>query len=116
MVPGTLRNVVVFSPHCDDAVFACGQLLETHPGALVVTMFAGRPPAVFAPLGLFHSDHRLVHEACIATAGGHRHGAWFLYEDALYRRIPQLVEERLTALAKRRLSLHSVSFPCAVPP
>jgi LmbE family N-acetylglucosaminyl deacetylase len=36
-------DVLIVSPHCDDAVFACGDYLATHPGATVVTIFAGRP-------------------------------------------------------------------------
>jgi LmbE family N-acetylglucosaminyl deacetylase len=39
-----LPPLLVISPHLDDAVFSCGQLLEVHPGATVVTIFAGRPP------------------------------------------------------------------------
>jgi LmbE family N-acetylglucosaminyl deacetylase len=35
---------MVVSPHCDDAVFGCGDLLATRPGALVVTVFADGPP------------------------------------------------------------------------
>lgn len=35
--------LAVLSPHLDDAVFACGELLSTRPGALVITLFAGRP-------------------------------------------------------------------------
>jgi LmbE family N-acetylglucosaminyl deacetylase len=37
--------LVVLSPHCDDGVFGCGELLARHPGGIVVTVFAGRPPA-----------------------------------------------------------------------
>jgi LmbE family N-acetylglucosaminyl deacetylase len=37
-------DVLVVSPHCDDAVFACGDFLATHPGAIVLTVFAGPPP------------------------------------------------------------------------
>ena len=40
--PGRL---VVISPHLDDAVFACGALLAAHPGATVLSIFAGDPPA-----------------------------------------------------------------------
>jgi LmbE family N-acetylglucosaminyl deacetylase len=36
---------LVVSPHLDDAVLSCGQLLAAHPGAVVVTVFAGRPPS-----------------------------------------------------------------------
>jgi LmbE family N-acetylglucosaminyl deacetylase len=44
-MPQVPERLLVISPHCDDAVFACGQLLDAHPGSLVVTIFAGRPPA-----------------------------------------------------------------------
>jgi LmbE family N-acetylglucosaminyl deacetylase len=37
--------MVAVSPHCDDAVFGCGELIAAHPGAVVVTVFAGRPLA-----------------------------------------------------------------------
>jgi LmbE family N-acetylglucosaminyl deacetylase len=38
--------VVVISPHLDDAVFGCGQLLFMHPGSVVITALAG-PPACY---------------------------------------------------------------------
>jgi LmbE family N-acetylglucosaminyl deacetylase len=41
-LPGPL---VVVSPHCDDAVLGCGELLAGHPGAEVVTVFAASPPS-----------------------------------------------------------------------
>jgi LmbE family N-acetylglucosaminyl deacetylase len=34
---------VVVSPHCDDAVFGCGELVADRPGTTVITVFAGRP-------------------------------------------------------------------------
>ncbi|HWI14122.1 MAG TPA: PIG-L family deacetylase [Burkholderiales bacterium] len=34
---------LIVSPHCDDAVFACGELLAAHPGSVVATVFAGTP-------------------------------------------------------------------------
>jgi LmbE family N-acetylglucosaminyl deacetylase len=36
--------VLVISPHLDDAVFSCGQLVAAHPGASIVTVLAGEPP------------------------------------------------------------------------
>jgi LmbE family N-acetylglucosaminyl deacetylase len=42
-VTDELRRLVVVSPHFDDAVLGCGQLLSAHPGATVVTVFGGRP-------------------------------------------------------------------------
>jgi LmbE family N-acetylglucosaminyl deacetylase len=38
-----LRRLVIVSPHFDDAVLGCGQLLSAHPGATVVTVLGGRP-------------------------------------------------------------------------
>jgi LmbE family N-acetylglucosaminyl deacetylase len=165
-----LGKVLVVSPHLDDAVFGCGELLAAHPGGIVVTVFAGapmhygeltewdaaagfslgqdimaarreedrralamvgalplwldycdsqyqRPPptqmvaaalestlarhepdTVVVPLGLFHSDHKLVHEAALITLKRCQRRTWFAYEDTLYRRIPGLLQERLSAL------------------
>jgi hypothetical protein len=45
MLPAPLSNLLVLSPHCDDAVLACGEMLEAHPGSVVATVFAGCPPA-----------------------------------------------------------------------
>jgi LmbE family N-acetylglucosaminyl deacetylase len=60
-VPGELREwgtvtadelarIVVLSPHLDDAVLGCGQLLAAHPGATVLTVFAGAPDAYPEPM------------------------------------------------------------------
>jgi LmbE family N-acetylglucosaminyl deacetylase len=45
MEPARFTRILVVSPHCDDAVFSCGDLLADHPGAIVVTVFAGRSPS-----------------------------------------------------------------------
>lgn len=159
--------VAVISPHLDDAVFACGELLAAHAGSIVITVFAGRPPrelpltpwdaaggfragddvigrrrpedraalallgatprwldfldaqyaespdagaiaaalaealdgagldSVFAPLGLFHSDHALAHEAALRLRRRRPEYRWFAYEDAMYRRIDRFLPERL---------------------
>ena len=41
--PGELDRVVIVSPHLDDAVLGCGNFMAAHPGAVVVTVFAGNP-------------------------------------------------------------------------
>jgi LmbE family N-acetylglucosaminyl deacetylase len=51
------------------------------------------------PLGLFHSDHVLVHDACRQVLHAHPGLACVGYEDALYRRMPGLVQRRLAELA-----------------
>lgn len=178
----TQARLLVISPHCDDAVFSCGQLLAAHPGAVVVTVFAGRPPAALPlpewdraagfqegddvmgvrraedaaalrilqaqplwldfcdsqyqcspraeavtqalsdvmratpheaalfPLGLFHSDHQLTYAACAPLVRHYPSSRWFLYEDALYRRLPGLVEQQLRRCAAAGLQLHPASL------
>jgi LmbE family N-acetylglucosaminyl deacetylase len=164
-----VARLVAVSPHCDDAVFGCGALLARHPGAVVLTIFAGRPPvygltgwdeaagfgagddvvaarraedraalailgatpvwlefldsqygrspsvtevaaavetgvlganadAVAVPLGLFHVDHQLAHEAALVVACRHPELRWFAYEDAIYRRVSGLIDDRLDRL------------------
>lgn len=34
---------MIISPHLDDAVFSCGELLANEPGTIVATLFAGAP-------------------------------------------------------------------------
>jgi LmbE family N-acetylglucosaminyl deacetylase len=41
--------VLAVSPHLDDAVMSCGSVLAQHPGAVVATVFAGRPPTGAEP-------------------------------------------------------------------
>jgi len=45
-----LERVVIVSPHLDDAVLGCGRLMAGHPGATVVTVYAGAPPGYPEPM------------------------------------------------------------------
>jgi LmbE family N-acetylglucosaminyl deacetylase len=165
--------MVVISPHLDDAVLSCGQMLAARPGSVVITVFAGMPrngsqqtdwdrccgfanaaqavaerrkedrlalaalqakphwldfvdsqygesPAAAAevgaalaaalsgppteplllPLGLFHSDHVLVHEAALIALPCLPSRPLLLYEDLPYRSRRGLVQQRLAALAR----------------
>jgi LmbE family N-acetylglucosaminyl deacetylase len=177
-----LGKIVVVSPHLDDAVFGCGELLAACPGSIVITVFAGtparyseltewdaaagfgagedvmaarrdedrralasvgalpiwldycdsqyqRPPTaqtlaaalertlarhapetVIVPFGLFHSDHRRVHEAALIPLSRGQGRRWLAYEDTLYRRIPGLLQERLAVL----LSAGIIATPVAL--
>jgi hypothetical protein len=59
------------------------------------------PPAVYLPLGLFHSDHLLASDACLALASADPSRAWLVYADALYRVYDGLLPRRLAALGER---------------
>jgi LmbE family N-acetylglucosaminyl deacetylase len=39
-----IEKLLVVSPHLDDAVFSCGELIARNAGTLVVTVFSGAPP------------------------------------------------------------------------
>ncbi len=169
--PTELGKMLVISPHLDDGVFSCGELLGSHPGSVVLTVFAGVPAdfealtdwdaacgfasaqqaiamrraedrtaltllhaepcwlefydsqyrqaprmddiieqlrdalhehdvdTVVIPLGLFHNDHRLAHAAALPVFQEVRHKTWLAYEDAQYRRVPGLLQQRLIALS-----------------
>ncbi|TAK33878.1 MAG: PIG-L family deacetylase [Chloroflexota bacterium] len=171
------HRLVVISPHLDDGVFGCGQLLSACPESIVLTVFAGRPESyaeltswdaaagfqpgedvvsarreedrsaqaalgchpiwldfcdsqygrsptiraisnalatviseigaeiVFLPLGLFHSDHKLTHVAALRISRDHQNLLWFAYEDAIYRRIPNLTRKRLLSLQRQGIAV-----------
>jgi LmbE family N-acetylglucosaminyl deacetylase len=87
------------SPTCQDI----GMVLHT----LIQKI---QPSAIVAPCGLFHSDHRLASEACLAVRRCFSHHAWVLYEDAIYRRIPDLLAERIGLLRGRGLHLRRITL------
>jgi LmbE family N-acetylglucosaminyl deacetylase len=206
-------SLVVLSPHLDDAVFSCGNLIAASQGALVVTVLAGEPSAdlvapdwdraagftlgaqavrarrkedaravrllgaepvwldfldsqyvespqgargghpaegraavdiavrlarllslqqgaiLVAPMGLFHSDHIVVNAACMllreaasanlsALAAGYAElppipapPKWLFYEDAIYRRLPGMVQSRLIGWWQEGLVAAPVHLP-----
>jgi LmbE family N-acetylglucosaminyl deacetylase len=178
-----MDRLLVVSPHLDDAVFGCGELIASRPGATVATLFAGapasyaeptswdrdagfsagddvvaarreedraaleilgatplwmdfvddqyeyhagigalvcalsraiealRPDVVLFPAGLFHADHRRTHEAALLALGRFSSKEWQLYEDALYRRIDGLLDERLRLLDAIGLAPRPIALP-----
>jgi len=164
------EQLLIVSPHLDDAVFSCGTLMAMRPGVTVLTVFAGIPSApgivtewdrisgfgdaveamqsrreedrqalgvlaahplwldfldgqyrpldaerevsaalkdiidklepqqIFIPAGLFHTDHEAVHRALMAVYRNWPENSWWLYEEPLYRRVPGLLQRRLSAL------------------
>jgi LmbE family N-acetylglucosaminyl deacetylase len=79
-------------------------------GALVDVLATG---PVLVPIGLFHEDHAMAHEASVrALARGCRPpGRVALYEDSPYRSIDggRLLDDRLRELCRRR-RLHHVAI------
>lgn len=180
-------RLVAISPHLDDAVLGCSALLAACPGAIVVTVFAGRPPdgtpltpwdeaagfhagddvvgarraedrsalrtfgararwldfldaqygdasavdsivaalesaigtpgpaIVGIPLGLFHSDHALVHAAALALVPEHPEWRWLAYEEPMYRRVPAALDDRRAALRETGIVAEALD-PVPAPP
>lgn len=88
-----------------DSQYGVTPTVEAVAGALSPLLERqGEDDAFVFPLGLFHSDHRLVHEACMAAWRRHPRPA-LLYEDALYRAMPGLLQQRLAELLRLGLQL-----------
>lgn len=68
-----------------------------------------RPSAIHCPLGLFHDDHRRASAATLALLEHLPSLAWHVYEDAIYRRIPRALDERLQEFAQAGFTLAPVS-------
>jgi LmbE family N-acetylglucosaminyl deacetylase len=73
------------------------------PHALAAALHEALQPlaadTVLLPLGLFHADHRRAHDAAIDVVNA-LPVTWFAYEDALYRGLPGLLQQRLMELAQ----------------
>jgi LmbE family N-acetylglucosaminyl deacetylase len=113
--------LLAISPHCDDAVFACGERLCAHPGALVVTVFAGDPPlghaatpwdrdCGFAPGDDVMAARRAEDRRAFARIGAR--GAWLPFRDRQYAEPPPVedIAAALDALLARE-SPDEVCFP-----
>lgn len=97
--------VGIVSPHLDDAVLSCGQLLVARPGSHVVTVFSSGPQSVdplpfwdrmcesFEPGDDVMAIRRDEDDAALDMAGaiGHRLGFW----DGQYRMAPPVRLARL---------------------
>ncbi|WP_427312649.1 PIG-L deacetylase family protein [Cupriavidus sp. H39] len=88
--------------------------------ALHTVLLTQTEGVVVAPLGLFHSDHALVHDACrllmLATpaygpAWSPPPVQWLYYEDAIYRRMPGLLQQRLAQCRDSGLRATPLNLP-----
>ena len=178
-------RLLVVSPHLDDAVLGCTQLLAASADAVVLTVFAGKaadealstdwdtacgfagageamrarvseddaalavlgasacrlefpddqyrpgsasidpnalaeavraalhryqPRTVAVPCGLFHRDHALAHAAALRVCRNETSRVWLAYEDAFYRRIPGLLQQRLCRLDRAGIEATPVTL------
>jgi LmbE family N-acetylglucosaminyl deacetylase len=104
-----------------DAQYGPEAAVESIAGALhsaFTTAMAGsghraghQAGAILIPLGLFHSDHILVHHACRIAAARHPRVPCLAYEDALYRRMPGLLQQRLAALDRAGIDATPADAP-----
>lgn len=180
--PSPLGRLLFVSPHLDDAVFGCGELIAAQRGCVVATVFASRPaqaevvshwdalagftsseeairvrreedrnalailgarplwlrfppgdyqprpPAeeiadallaaadqeqidtLFVPLGTCEPDHQRTHEGALTAMARSPVRNWFAYEDAVWRRHPGAVQERLARLHAQGVAATPVAF------
>jgi LmbE family N-acetylglucosaminyl deacetylase len=73
--------------------------------ALCTIIRSRRPTTLAIPLGLYHSDHVLVHGACRNGWLSAPRLECIAYEDALYRRMDGLVHQRLADLLAHGIAL-----------
>lgn len=83
-----------------DAQYGAPCTVDAIADALASVLAALAPATLAFPLGLLHSDHVLTRDATLCAL---RNGAClprrtFVYEEALYRRLPQAVTAALDAL------------------
>ena len=78
------------SPGVDEVAAVLATLLQDLPAEAPLLL----------PMGLFHSDHVLVHEAALQALRARGRRSAIGYEEALYRVMPGLLQQRLVALAQ----------------
>jgi LmbE family N-acetylglucosaminyl deacetylase len=95
--------------------FADAQYAPTPPLAVLAQAIAesvadnGAAPVV-APLGLFHSDHIATSNAALRVAAADERRPWYIYVDAVYRRIEGAATERLDEIRRGGARLADVTF------
>jgi LmbE family N-acetylglucosaminyl deacetylase len=78
--------------------------------ALKETVSKVKPAILAIPCGLFHSDHTMVADACLALMHPVENIAVLAYEDVPYRRIPGVLQDRLRALLERGVVAEPTDF------
>jgi LmbE family N-acetylglucosaminyl deacetylase len=113
--------MLIISPHCDDAVFACGSLLETYPGSTVVTVCAEGPSPDGSLTEWDRSSGFQVGDDVMALRRGEdvlalsrlgAHALWLSFYDSQYRN-PTSYSDMVRALSVvvETVSPHSLFIP-----
>ncbi|WP_345815160.1 PIG-L family deacetylase [Paraburkholderia sp. PREW-6R] len=86
-------------PFCD-AQYLSSPSNESLAAALEQMISRLKPPLLFIPMGLYHSDHTLVTDACLTVMKCHAQRPFqtYVYEDVPYRNMPGIAEERRRVL------------------
>lgn len=96
----TLHARPVHLPFCD-AQYQSTPSPELVANAIERTIIEVAPSTLMVPLGLFHSDHVLVADACLSLLRRSNDMHMSLYEEVPYRRMPGVVQDRMRVLAER---------------
>ncbi|MDR5739518.1 MULTISPECIES: PIG-L family deacetylase [unclassified Caballeronia] len=103
------------SQYVPDAAQSAKPTRESIAHALTDAIDEHRPDALLIPLGLFHSDHILVHEAA-CDAWQKRPGVTcYGYEEGLYRRMSGAVQQRMADLLERGIEATPFNPPLPAP-
>lgn len=78
--------------------------------AIMEILLREQPATVMMPAGLSHIEHVLTHQACLLVRNLQPERNWFLYEDALYRRLPSLLQQRLIGLVHYGIDATPIAF------
>jgi LmbE family N-acetylglucosaminyl deacetylase len=118
--------VIVVTPHLGDAVLGCADLVAAHPGAVVVTVFAGIPSGAYVvpdwdALCGFSSPRQAVavrrREDRAALEALDAEPCWLNFADSQYRRTATLDEVAVRlARALRRHRPDVVAIPLGLLP
>jgi LmbE family N-acetylglucosaminyl deacetylase len=116
-----MKKLLVVSPHLDDAVFGCGDLIAAHPGSVVVTVFAGIPERFHgltewdAVCGFLSAreavlSRRREDETALALLAAHP--VWLSFRDAQYGAPARSIEvTRALRGVLKETSCDTVVFP-----
>lgn len=83
-----------------DSQYGCTPSVAEIADALTHAWRRSGAPSLVAPLGLYHSDHVLVADACRELARRARLPTVILYEDALYRTNRAIARQRYASLSE----------------